>query len=105
VPPLIFQPIIENAIWHGVANSIEQGRIIINIKLTGNFLKVTIENTGNSKSTADKNKDYAIKKKSYGLQIVKDRLAMLSKERKRKATLENKLQKSGMQVIVHLPLL
>jgi hypothetical protein len=30
---------------------------------------------------------------------------MLSKERKRKATLENKLQKSGMQVIVHLPLL
>lgn len=105
VPPLIFQPIIENAIWHGVANSIEQGRIIINIKLTGNFLKVTIENTGNSKSTTDKNKGYAIKKKSYGLQIVKDRLAMLSKERKRKATLENKLQESGMQVIVHLPLL
>ncbi|MBV9505715.1 MAG: histidine kinase [Acidobacteriia bacterium] len=46
VPPLILQPLVENAIVHGIANLIEPGLIRISAKpITGGGLSIVIENS------------------------------------------------------------
>ncbi|KAB2881227.1 sensor histidine kinase [bacterium] len=44
VPPLILQPLIENAIKHGIANLVQGGMIIIQTKRLGSRVRISIEN-------------------------------------------------------------
>jgi Histidine kinase/Histidine kinase-, DNA gyrase B-, and HSP90-like ATPase len=46
VPPLILQPLVENAIKHGIANSRAGGRIDIRARVDGDVLLITVRNTG-----------------------------------------------------------
>jgi two-component system LytT family sensor kinase len=46
VPNLILQPIVENAIQHGVANRPEGGRIQVTAKLKGDRLRMEVHNDG-----------------------------------------------------------
>lgn len=45
VPPLLLQPLVENAIVHGIANLIEGGRVHLDIKAHDGLLSVLVENT------------------------------------------------------------
>jgi two-component system, LytTR family, sensor histidine kinase AlgZ len=44
VPPLILQPLVENAITHGIAPMLEGGTVRIEAKHQGSLLKVVVEN-------------------------------------------------------------
>src|SRR2546426_2070645 len=44
VPPLLIQPLIENAVKHGVADRIEGGEVKIEVRRRGGALEVTVEN-------------------------------------------------------------
>jgi two-component system sensor histidine kinase AlgZ len=44
VPPLLIQPLLENAIYHGIEPRTEGGTIIIRGKKDNNQIKLTIEN-------------------------------------------------------------
>jgi two-component system, LytTR family, sensor histidine kinase AlgZ len=44
VPPLLLQPLVENAIVHGVANLIEGGRVHLDINAQNGVLSVLVEN-------------------------------------------------------------
>jgi tetratricopeptide (TPR) repeat protein len=101
VPPLLFQPIIENAIWHGVANGTSKGTISITITQENYLLKIEIEN--DNKEQVISKKEEGQKQKSFGLQIVKERLALLSKEKRRKTNLEQLPTANGMKVVVEIP--
>lgn len=46
VPPMLLQPITENAIKHGISPSIEGGSITISIKRNGEKIKISISDTG-----------------------------------------------------------
>ena len=39
IPPLILQPFVENAIWHGFSTKEGQGKITIHIQQENNMLK------------------------------------------------------------------
>jgi hypothetical protein len=45
VPALLLQPLVENAVHHGIAHLIEGGEIRIGAKVRGNLLDVTVENS------------------------------------------------------------
>jgi two-component system, LytTR family, sensor histidine kinase AlgZ len=45
VPPLLLQPLVENAVTHGVATRVEGGSIRIGISRTGERVAIRIENT------------------------------------------------------------
>lgn len=45
VPPLLLQPLVENAIVHGIANLIEGGRVHLDVKAQDGVLSVLVENT------------------------------------------------------------
>jgi tetratricopeptide (TPR) repeat protein len=104
-PPLLLQPIIENAIWHGVAKDEGHGEIIINVDKSDEFLKFEIENKSDSK--VDKqianNTAQEGKRKSFGQQIVRERLNLLSKEKGKKCQMEMASTAHGMKVTVLIP--
>ena len=44
MPPLLLQPLVENAVKHGIARTIEGGVIRLEARRTGNRLRILIEN-------------------------------------------------------------
>jgi sensor histidine kinase YesM len=104
IPPLLLQPIIENAIWHGVANGNSKGSILISIALKDDVLFIEIENENESyTANAKASEENIAKRKSFGLQIVKERLALLSKEKGKKSNLEMIPTPQGMKVKILIP--
>jgi ligand-binding sensor domain-containing protein len=79
VPPLLLQPFVENAIWHGLMNKGSDGKVEISIDLVNEFLCCTITDNGigRTKAFTIKSKS-AEKNKSMGLQITKNRMALLN---------------------------
>ncbi len=45
VPPLILQPLVENAITHGIATLVEGGTVRMEARRAGDLLEVAVENT------------------------------------------------------------
>ena len=74
VPPMILQPIIENAIKHGIAKSIEGGTIFISIQKENNKMNFEIADTGFG---ITENKENA---NGIGLSNTKKRLAIMYNE-------------------------
>ncbi len=46
VPPLVIQPFVENAIWHGMAGKQEKGHIALSVTRSGEELILAIEDDG-----------------------------------------------------------
>ena len=44
VPPLLLQPLVENAVKHGVSERLEGGEVVIQAERDGDALRVTVEN-------------------------------------------------------------
>jgi LytS/YehU family sensor histidine kinase len=80
VPPLLLQPFAENAIWHGLMHKDGEGHLEIELRIDGKILCCTIKDNGigRAKSAELKSKS-AQKEKSMGLQITKERLALINK--------------------------
>lgn len=45
-PKLLIQPLVENAIYHGLKNNDDKGKVIVSIESLNDELKITIEDTG-----------------------------------------------------------
>ena len=83
VPPMIIQPFIENAIWHGLLHKETPGHLEVAIDRFDSGLKCTITDNGVGRKKATELKSKSVnKEKSYGMQITKDRLSMMNGELK-----------------------
>lgn len=67
-PPLLLQPLVENAIKHGIADSIEGGTVSISAQTKSDRLFISVENPIGDDSSKKKGT-------GLGLEIVKKRLA------------------------------
>ncbi len=79
LPPLVLQPLIENAIWHGVEGLKQRkGTITLSVSKEKNYLKCIVEDNGrgNQKKTNDE-------KKSIALENIKTRLSLWSLNNKK----------------------
>ncbi len=81
VPPMIMQPYVENAIWHGLMQKKgEKGKLDLTLRQSNGHLICLIEDNGIGREEAQQLKSKsASKRKSYGMKITSDRLAMLNK--------------------------
>ncbi len=78
IPPMILQPYVENAIWHGLLHKHEEGTINIDIRKQNESLLIAIEDNGVGRKKARELKSRsAIKHKSYGMQITSNRLKLV----------------------------
>jgi len=73
IPNLLLQPIVENAIYHGIAPKTSNGIIQISAKKVGQQLLICVEDNGPGLTLMKKKKS----KEGIGLKITKERLAHL----------------------------
>lgn len=84
LPPMVLQPFVENAIWHGLMHkeTNEQGHIKIAVKEDNDTLLCTIEDNGVGRRKSEEMKEKNDgKTKSIGIKVTEERLKLLSKER------------------------
>ena len=73
VPPLLLQPLVENAIKHGLEPRLEGGRIDVTARREGNVLVLTVRDTGVGLSPVAPTSDGS----HFGMHQVRERLATL----------------------------
>ncbi|MBK7967118.1 MAG: histidine kinase [Bacteroidetes bacterium] len=80
IPPLILQPYVENAIWHGLMNKSSSGKVDITINKIGhNQLKCIIQDDGIGRKKANQFKSETLgSQRSFGTEITKERIKLLN---------------------------
>ncbi|NAY92824.1 sensor histidine kinase [Muricauda sp. JGD-17] len=80
IPPMLLQPYIENAIWHGLRYKDEKGLLSIRVKqLTNDLLEISIEDNGiGRKKSAELKTSNQKKQKSKGMGNIKKRIQILN---------------------------
>jgi putative methionine-R-sulfoxide reductase with GAF domain len=112
VPPLIIQPYVENAIWHGLLHKPEAGRLSVRIGLNGpQALRCVIEDNGVGRARARELKSKTVTgNKSLGMKLTEDRLALLSRHAAWQATVDvedlydSSGAPAGTRVVLTLPI-
>lgn len=107
IPPLLLQPFVENAIWHGLLPSEKDKKLLsINIKREMSDIHISIKDNGvgrNRRETASYNKNH---KKSMGMKITQERIVQFNKSYNCKIDLnmidgyDEKGTRSGTEVIL-----
>ena len=77
IPPLIIQPLIENAIWHGVSDDLSKGEIDLELEPHDqDGIRCTVINNASEEKTNKKSNPN--KKKSLGLSLIRERITLLN---------------------------
>jgi len=91
IPPLIIQPYVENSIWHGLMHKTNgHGKLVVDIQQENDMLICAIEDNGVGREAASaiKSKQGAIKRKSFGMNITKERLEHINEKYKETSHVE-----------------
>lgn len=103
---LVLQPLVENAIYHGIKPKGEKGNIHISAKFIENFIILTIEDDGVGMNEEDIHKiidgNYKDNKTSFGLKGTIERLRIFYAERNL-FTIESK-KDQGTKVVINIPI-
>jgi hypothetical protein len=103
IPTMILQPILENAIWHGLSGENKEKVIEIGFSITDHFLIIDVFNNGKPFTIKEKNKNQHT---SQGLQIIKERVLLLHQNKNNDISyFEIKNVDNGVVVRIILPLL
>lgn len=78
LPPLLIQPFVENAIWHGLMHKKSKGMLSIDISYQANRLCIAVEDNGvgRRKATEEDNHKASAKGKSLGMALTAERMAL-----------------------------
>ncbi|MCY7352617.1 MAG: histidine kinase [Cytophagaceae bacterium] len=80
IPPLLLQPYVENAIWHGLMHKPEGGQVRVGVAQPDeNHLRVTItdDGVGRAKASELRSKS-ATRQKSFGMQVTSERIGLIN---------------------------
>lgn len=79
IPPLLIQPFVENAVWHGLMHKEERGSLLIRLRVQGDVLTCIVRDNGIGRKRAGMMKSKSAEKhKSMGMQITAERMALLA---------------------------
>jgi ligand-binding sensor domain-containing protein/putative methionine-R-sulfoxide reductase with GAF domain len=113
VPPLIIQPYVENAIWHGLLHKETEGFLKISIRLISeNMIECVIEDNGIGRDKAKELRSKsAVTRKSLGMKLTENRLSLLNKYAELTASvdiidLKDEISSAeGTKVVLKIPIL
>jgi len=94
LPPMLIQPLVENALLHGLEPKIDGGRVALTAAVHDRRLHIAISDTGNGLATNHR--------PGVGLTNVKERLAQLYGDKGHLSISEN--QPTGVTVTIEVPL-
>ena len=106
IPPMLIQPYIENAVWHGLRYKNEKGKLLLHFyRQNGNLVaEITDDGVGRQRSAELKTKNQK-KHNSTGLKNIEERLAIINKvyHEDYRVHIEDR-DNNGTRVSVYLPL-
>jgi LytS/YehU family sensor histidine kinase len=110
IPPMILQPYVENAIWHGLMHKEGSGKLMVQVKEMGHQIQCIIEDNGIGRAHAalyrGKGMDH---KKPVGMQITSDRIALINRIYQVDTQLDiidltnSDGQATGTRVVINIP--
>ena len=110
VPPLIIQPYIENAIWHGLLHKESGGHLRLYLTMIGKgLLQCIIEDNGVGRERSAELKSKSATKKSLGMQLTEHRLVLLNQHAAVRSGVEIEDKKdsngkaTGTKVVLKIP--
>lgn len=82
IPPMLLQPYVENAIWHGLMPKMGKGAIQVAITREEGYLRCIIEDNGIGREKAElfKISNHFTKKRSMGMAITQNRIELLNQQ-------------------------
>lgn len=89
IPSMIIQPFVENSIWHGLSESLNQGLIELDFAKAKGGIQCRIRDNGIGLDKA-KEQQKQRKNKGYGMQITNERLCLLKSDKSKKNRIEIK---------------
>lgn len=106
IPPMLLQPFIENAIWHGLSKKQEKGNLLVYIYRQNDELICLVDDDGAGRQEKEKDSE----KKSLGISITMQRIEKLIENTSRSAsvTIKDKVENgkpAGTTVTVILSLI
>jgi hypothetical protein len=111
IPQMLIQPLVENAIWHGLLQKKDNKKIAIRFEYADNkHMVCTVDDNGVGRATA-KSVNAIDKNKSFGLQFIRQRLELMEKEWGGNYSIEiiDKLnadgESNGTRIIATLPII
>jgi sensor histidine kinase YesM len=110
IPPMLIQPFVENAIWHGIQHKNEKGNIVLSFIVEDELLICTIDDDGVGRKIASEYSKKSRKKhKSVGLKITEERISILNQRQGARAsfTVIDKVDEMnnalGTRIVLKLP--
>ena len=109
-PPLILQPFVENAIWHGLLNKETTGELNVSIVKENGMIQCTITDNGIGRAAAMKLKQQrGTRANSYGIKITEQRLAMIQENGKSGGAViydlfDDDNNASGTKITLYIPI-
>ncbi|MDX1409803.1 MAG: histidine kinase, partial [Saprospiraceae bacterium] len=80
IPPMLLQPYVENAIWHGLMHKEGQGHLILEFNQKGQNVECVVDDDGVGRDRARELKSLsATRYKSMGMGITRDRIEILNR--------------------------
>ena len=114
VPPMLIQPYIENAIWHGLMHKRDgdKGKVELKLNRLNGSLRCIVEDNGigREKAMEIRARKNNRRKKSMGMRITHDRIQMINKMFDSKTSVEivdlkdNKGEAIGTRVELYIPI-
>ena len=107
-PPMLLQPVVENAIEHGLIPKKRSGKLHLSFEQEAEHLHVVVEDNGIGRiETVPGTQPY---RKSVALEVMKDRIALMNRRTKRKSSFaiidlrDDDGEATGTKVEFYLPL-
>lgn len=112
VPPLVLQPFLENALWHGLSSKKGAKKIDLKIHQTNkDFIQIDLEDNGIGRKESAKIKSQkSLNRKSIGIELTKERLQNFVKDCKNSFSLlykdltDDKNNALGTKVLLSIPI-
>lgn len=85
IPPMLLQPLLENAVKHGIA-SIDNGHITLSLSLSNNMLTAIVEDNGSGIYHINNTVVSAINRESTALRVLEERVKLIKSADGRKGS-------------------
>jgi LytS/YehU family sensor histidine kinase len=108
VPPMLIQPYVENAVWHGLRYKEEKGFLLVHVTQKADELVVTVEDNGIGREKSQALKTANQKETvSTGLRNIESRLRIINDIHRTRLSVSiedlHPATRSGTRVSIHIP--
>lgn len=112
IPPMLVQPFVENALWHGLRDKKGEKKLAVTFSAVGEFIHIIIEDNGIGRKAAKSiSPTFEGKKQSFGIKISEEEMQMMGTLSKQKpeVKIEDLVSETGepegTRVLLSVPVL